>query len=169
MGKNKLDDLEKKIQKLALDIDKVEDEKLEITNQLKKALADYQNLEKNTSKRLSLLYFQSRKELAIQLIPVIDDLNMAIQSKESLQLDEKSASWSNGIVEILNNLEKSMSTIGIKKFIPQKGEVFNPSIHEAISTIPGDKENTVFDVVQPGYYIDDIVVRPSRVVVIKIK
>ena len=42
--KNKEEELEKKIRKLALTIDEVEDEKLVVENQLKKALADYHNL-----------------------------------------------------------------------------------------------------------------------------
>jgi ribosome-binding protein aMBF1 (putative translation factor) len=45
------DKLEKKIQELALTIDKVEDEKLEVENQLKRALADYHNLLKHSEKR----------------------------------------------------------------------------------------------------------------------
>jgi molecular chaperone GrpE (heat shock protein) len=78
----KIEELESKIQELALTIDRVEDEKLEILNQLKRALADYQNLESNTQKRLNLMYLQSRKSLAEKLIPIVDDLTMAVKSKE---------------------------------------------------------------------------------------
>jgi len=48
MQKNREEELEKKIQELALTVDKVEDEKLVVENQLKKALADYHNLVKNS-------------------------------------------------------------------------------------------------------------------------
>jgi len=165
----KIDELEKKIEELALSIDKVEDEKLEIINQLKRALSDYHNLEANTQKRLSLLYMQSRKSIAEKLIPVVDDLTMAIKSKEEIQFDEKSNSWANGVIGILNNLEKSMEEIGLKKYIPEKGTNFDPSVHEALSVIDGDIPNVVYDVIQPGYILDDTVIRPSRVVVTKSK
>lgn len=159
--------LEGKIQELALLIDKVEDEKLEIINQLKRALADYQNLENNTNKRLSLLYLQSRKSLAEKLIPIVDDMTIAVKLKEDLHFDEKSNSWANGVVNLLVNLEKSLEEIGLKKYVPEKGSQFDPSIHEALTVIDGEISNQIFDVIQPGYLLDDVVIRPSRVVVTK--
>ncbi len=162
-------ELEKKIQELALLIDTVEDEKLTIINQLKKALADYHNLEANTQKRLNLLYLQSRKSLVEKLIPVVDDLTMAIKSKESITFDEKSLSWANGVIGILSNLEKGLEDIGLKKFVPQKGTKFDTSVHEALSVVDGDTPGVIFDVIQPGYVLDDTVIRPSRVVVTKSK
>ena len=62
-------DFEKKIQEMECVIDKVEDEKLEIENQLKRALADYDNLVKNSEKRDELRFFQIKKNLCEQLIP----------------------------------------------------------------------------------------------------
>lgn len=165
----KIEDLEKRIEGLVIAIDKVEDEKLEIINQLKRALSDYHNLEANTQKRISLLYMQSRKSIAEQLIPVVDDLTMAIKSKELIQFDEKSNSWASGVVGILNNIEKSLGEIGLRKYIPEKGSKFDPSIHEALSIIEGDVAGVIYDVIQPGYILDDTVIRPSRVVVTKSK
>lgn len=165
----KITELESKMQKLVVAIDKAEDEKLVITNQLKKALADYHNLEANTNKRLHLLYMQSRKGLAEKLIPVVDDLTMAIKSKEEINFDEKSLAWADGVIGILKNLERSMDEIGLKKFIPQKGIKFDPSIHEALSVIEDKVSGVIYDVIQPGYILDDTVIRPSRVVVTKSK
>ncbi len=167
--KSRQDELESKIQQLALTIDKVEDEKLVIMNQLKKALSDYHNLESNSNKRVSLLYMQSRKGLAEKLIPIVDDLTMAIKSKEEISFDEKTLAWSNGVMGILNNLEKSLEEIGLKKFVPQKSTKFDPSIHEALSVIEGEIPGVIFDVIQPGYVLDNNVIRPSRVVVTKSK
>lgn len=159
--------IEEQIQKLVEAIDKVEDEKLLVTNQLKKALADYHNLEANTNKRLALLYLQSRRKLSEKLIPVLDDLTMAINSKEGLDFNEKTLAWSDGVINILQNLEKSMEEIGLKKFIPQKGTKFDPLFHEALSVVNGETPGIIFDVIQPGYILEDTVIRPSRVVVIK--
>lgn len=163
----RIEELEKKIQQLALTIDSVEDEKLEVLNQLKRALADYQNLENNTQKRLSLMYLQSRKALAEKLIPVVDDLTMAVKSKEDIDFDSKGQSWALGVVEMLNNLERSLLDIGLKKYIPEKNSKFDPTIHEALSVIEGDIPGVIYDVIQPGYFLDDTVIRPSRVVVTK--
>ena len=164
-----IEELKNSIEELALTIDKVEDEKLEIVNQLKRALADYQNLEANTQKRLTLLYMQSRKGLAEKLIPIVDDLTMAVRSKEEIKFDQQSESWANGVVEILSNLEKSLEEIGLKKYLPEKGSKFEPNIHEALSVIEGEVPGVIYDVLQPGYILDDTVIRPSRVVVTKSK
>ena len=166
---SKEEELREKIQELVFTIDKVEDEKLVVINQLKKALADYQNLEANTDKRLSLLYMQSRKGLAEKLIPIVDALTMAVKSKEDIEFDDKTSAWADGILQILNGLEKSLEEIGLKKFIPEMGTKFNPSQHEALTTVDGDIPGVIYDVILPGYILDDIVIRPSKVVVTKDK
>ena len=66
-------------------------------------------------------------------------------------------------------LEKSLEEIGLKKFIPEMGTKFNPSQHEALSTVDGDIPGVIYDVILPGYILDDIVIRPSKVVVTKDK
>lgn len=162
-------ELEAKIAQLAVAIDAVEDEKLIVTNQLKRALADYQNLEANSNKRVSLLYMQSRKSLAEKLIPIVDDLTMAIKSKEEIKFDQSSLAWANGVVGILNNIEKSLEDIGLRKFIPEKGSKFDPQLHEAITVIEDKVPGVIYEVLQPGYILDDTVIRPSRVVVTKIR
>lgn len=161
------EDSEKQIQELANLIDTLEDEKLEITNQLKRALADYQNLEKNTEKLTRLKFLQTKKNLAEDLIPVIDSLNIALKSRQELDLDEKTSSWVDGICASMENLEKVLKDMGLEKFIPEKGEKFNSDIHEAVTTVQKGKKDHIFDVIQPGYRLDNILIRPSRVVVSK--
>lgn len=160
-------ELEKEIQELANLIDTLEDEKLEITNQLKRALADYQNLEKNTEKLTRLRFLQTKKNLAEDLIPVLDSLNIALKSRQELDLDEKTNSWVDGITASIENLEKVMNEMGLEKFVPEKGEKFNSNIHEAVTTVPEGKKDHIFDVIQPGYRLDNVVIRPARVVVSK--
>jgi molecular chaperone GrpE len=161
------EDLEKQIQELANIIDTLEDEKLEITNQLKRALADYQNLEKNTEKLTRLRFLQTKKNLAEDLIPVIDSLNIALKSRQELDLDEKTSSWVDGICASIENLEKVLKEMGLEKFIPEKGEKFNSDLHEAVTTVQEGKKDHIFDVIQPGYRLDNVLIRPARVVVSK--
>ncbi|MCD4756592.1 nucleotide exchange factor GrpE [bacterium] len=160
--KNKVD-----IQQLVQTIDTLEDEKLEITNQLKRALADYQNLEKNTVKLTHLRFLQTKKGLAENIIPVVDALTIAIKTKETIQLDEKTQAWVAGIVATIENLEKVFIDIGLKKFVPEKGEQFDPNIHEALTTVSDGKKDHIYDTIQPGYTLDDVIIRPARVVVSK--
>jgi molecular chaperone GrpE len=161
------EELEIQIQELATLIDTLEDEKQEITNQLKKALADYQNLEKNTDKLIRLRYLQTRKNLAEDIIPVIDSLTMALNSKKDLKLEEKTLAWVEGISASIENLEKVLAGMGLTKFVPEKGEKFNSDIHEAVTTVSDGKQGHIFDILQPGYWLDNVVIRPARVVVSK--
>jgi len=160
-------DLELQIQKLAETIDTLEDEKLEITNQFKKALSDYRNLEKDVEKLIKLRYLQVRKNLARDIIPVVDSLTIALKSKEDLKLNEASKAWVDGISESIKNLEKVLGEMGLTKFIPEKNEKFDSDIHEAVTTVDKGKKDHIFDVLQPGYKLDDVLIRPARVVVSK--
>jgi molecular chaperone GrpE len=159
---------EKQVNEFAQTIDRLEDEKLLIENQLKRALADYQNLEKGTQKRIDILEFQSRKNLAVKFLPILDSLTMAMAAKAELkELGESEKSWIDGVAAILENLEKAFDEIGLKKYMPNKGDVFDPSLHEAITTVPDGEKDRIYDLTQPGYMLDDIVIRPARVVVSK--
>lgn len=160
-------DFELQIQDLANTIDNLEDEKLQITNQLKRALADYQNLEKNTQKLTQLRYIQIKKNLAENIIPVVDALTMAVKSSQDLKLDDKTQSWLNGVLATIDNLEKVFVDIGLNKFVPNKGDKFNPDIHEALTTVNDGKKDHVYDTIQPGYTLDGTLIRPARVVVSK--
>ena len=112
---------------------------------------------------------QSRKGLAEKIIPIVDALTMAVKSNEDIEFDDKTSEWADGILQILNGLEKSLEEIGLKKFIPEMGTKFNPSQHEALTTVDGDIPGVIYDVILPGYILDDIVIRPSKVVVTKDK
>jgi molecular chaperone GrpE len=161
------EEMEIQIQELANTIDTIEDEKLEITNQLKRALADYQNLEKNTEKLTRLRFLQTKKRLAEDLIPVIDSLSIALKGKDDLDLNEKAQAWVDGISASIENLEKVLAGMGLTKFVPEKGEKFNSEIHEAVIVVNEGEKDSVFDTLQPGYILDGVLIRPARVVVSK--
>jgi molecular chaperone GrpE len=161
------EDLKLQIQELAEAIDTLEDEKLEITNQLKRALADYQNLEKNTEKLTKLRFLQTKKSLAEDIIPVIDALNIALKSRDELDLEDKTEAWVDGICASIEELEDVLADMGLNKFLPKKGEKFDPDIHEAVTTVEEGKRGNIFDVLQPGYKLDSVLIRPARVVVSK--
>ncbi len=164
---NNTKELEKTVQELVLAIDKVEDEKLVIENQLKRALADYQNLVKNSEKRDELRFFQIKKSLCEQIIPSLDSIMLAVGSSEDVKLDESGKSWLNGILAILESISKSLEGIGLKQYIPQKGDNFDNKIHEAVAVVEEGEKGKIYDIVQPGYILSDSVIRPARVVVSK--
>jgi molecular chaperone GrpE len=160
-------ELEKRIQELALTIDKVEDEKLEIENHLKRALADYHNLLKNSEKREALRLEQIRKELFDTMIPTLDALMLASIASKDLQMDEKAKSWLEGILATIEGMKKGLEEMGFKQYIPEKGDGFDRDLHEAVATVEEGERGEIYDTIQPGYILNGSVVRPARVVVSK--
>lgn len=161
------DSFEEKFKELAISIDKVEDEKLLLQNQLKKALADYQNLSNNSERRNEIRFFQMKKNLSESVIPSLDALTLAISASKELKLEENGKQWLKGIEAIFDSLSKSFETIGLRQFLPKKGDKFDPNIHEAITTVEVGTSGEIYDLIQPGYMLDDTIIRPARVVVSK--
>jgi len=160
-------DFEKKLQELAFAIDKVEDEKLIVENQLKKALADYHNLQSSMEKRQALSIFNMKKRLSEEFLPTMDAMLLSIESEKTLTLDEKEKAWFEGVVAIFESMKKSLESIGLKIYLPKVGDIFDTSIHEAIATSKNGKPGEITAVVQPGYTLDGVVIRPSKVLVSK--
>lgn len=161
------DELEKKITDLALTIDKVEDEKLIVENQLKKALADYQNLQASVDKRQQIRFLQMKKGLCEEIIPSLDSMVLSIESEKTLALDSKEKAWFEGVVAIFESMNKALEGIGLKIYLPQVGDIFDISVHEAVATSEGGKPGTITAIVQPGYILDGIVIRHAKVLVSK--
>lgn len=160
-------DLEKKIQELALTVDKVEDEKLEVENQLKRALADYQNLVKNSEKRDQLRLKEIKESLFEVIIPSLDALMLAAVTSKDVDMDEKGKAWLEGILATIEGMLNDLEEMGFEQYIPEKGDDFDKDMHEAVATVEEGKKGKIYKTVQPGYTLDDSVVRPARVVVSK--
>jgi molecular chaperone GrpE len=67
----------------------------------------------------------------------------------------------------MGNLEKVFADMGLTQFIPEKGEKFDSNIHEAVTTVSEGEKDHIYDVLQPGYRLDNVLIRPARVVVSK--
>ncbi|MBI3984398.1 MAG: nucleotide exchange factor GrpE [Candidatus Levybacteria bacterium] len=131
-------------------IDTNEFENLE--NQLKRALADYQNLEKRIAGEKSEWIKLSNKDLLLRLLPGLDSLLLA---EKHTQDDGVKVS----IRHFLDILEQE----GVKK-IETEGKDFDPKAMEAVSTRVGE-EGKVVEELRAGYTLFDLVLRPAQVIV----
>ncbi len=161
------EELENKIQELAGIIDKVEDEKLEVENRLKKALADYINLEEQINKRAKMKVEQEKLSMAKELIGVMDDSYYALGAGKKMKMDESTSSWMKGLESSVEKLENVMKNFGIERMDVEKGKKFSSSKCEALGTTNEGKENCIYEVIQPGYTMGENIVRPARVIVSK--
>ncbi|MFC1700310.1 nucleotide exchange factor GrpE [Patescibacteria group bacterium] len=122
----------------------------EMENNWKRALADYQNLEKRVAEDKINLTFISKKIILVKLLPVLDALE---KLKENL--DDK------GVDLILKNFNDSLDNLGVKE-IKTKGKDFDLNTMEAIELTEG-KKNKVLKVHQKGYLLNDKLLRPAKV------
>lgn len=146
-------------------IDKVEDEKLLIQNQLKKALADYANLERDIDKRIEARSVQMKLQIAMTLMNVLDDISLAVSASENIKLDDEGKAWLEGVKATLSHIEKAVSEFGIIRMEVKNGDQFDSTLHEALGTINEGEKGKIHEVIQPGYMLGEIVVRPARVIV----
>lgn len=164
---HKIAELEADLQKVASEIDKVEDEKAVVTNQLKKALADYQNLENGIDNRVESRLFQMKRKVAADLIEVCDDMRFAVEASKDLSLDEKGSAWLEGLLGTFQKTEKALGELGVLPMNVRSGESFDSARHEAIAVVDLGEAGKIHEVVQEGYVLDDNVIRPAKVVVNK--
>jgi molecular chaperone GrpE len=141
------------------------DEKLLLENQLKKALADYANLERDLDKRIEVRSLQMKLQIARTLMNVLDDVSLATEAGKKLQLADDAKAWADGITATLTDIEKSVNEFGIVRMETKAGDMYDSSMHEAVGTVNEGEKGKIHEVIQPGYLLGEVVVRPARVIV----
>ena len=127
----------------------------ELENQLKRALADYQNLERRVSEERSLLSQLTSALVIEKILPVLDNLKSA-----QIHLKDE------GLALVIKQFEDVLNSEGVEE-IQAEGTQFDPNLHEAAEVVGGENDNVVVKVLANGYKINDRVIRPAKVVVSK--
>lgn len=125
--------------------------------------AEMENLRKRLSRDLERSRKRALEAVMTDLLPVRDSLERGL---EAASAEASVESLREGNELIIRMLSKVFADHGLVELDPQ-GEVFNPELHEAISLLPspGHPRDTIIDVVQKGFLLNDYLVRPARVVV----
>lgn len=129
----------------------------------KKALADYQNLQRESEQRIVDLKALLINNIVLDLLPIFDNYQTAI--KHIPEAEQKSA-WAVGLEHILKMWQSFLNEQEIE-LIPALGENFDPNIHEAIGQINDSKiaDQAVVEEKQAGYKIKDQIIRPAKVII----
>ena len=125
-----------------------------------RAAADYQNFKRRVEEERAETSRFANAALLINLLPLLDDLERALQTVDS---HLAGLTWVDGIRLILRKFQAVMDMAGVQE-IQADGQTFDPAVHEAVAQQPGD-ENKVLSVVQKGYKLGDRVIRPAMVIV----
>lgn len=127
--------------------------------------ADYSNYRKRTERQHSEALQDATVHLLRKFLPIIDDLDRAI---ENIPSEFKDAAWYEGVTLIQRNVGKFISGNDIEEIDPL-GSEFDPKFHEAIGTEETAEfsSNQVSDTLQKGYQINGRIIRPALVKVAK--
>ena len=122
-----------------------------------RALADYQNLLRQTEKEKAAFCQFALADFLHDLLPVYDHLKLSLAS---LDEQEKSSPWVIGVGHVLKQFKEILSAKGVEE-IKAVGEKFDPELMEAISGTGEIVEKEV----RPGYLLHGQVLYPAKVIV----
>ena len=125
---------------------------------LRRITAEYANYRRRTEQNAELDQQRTRAYVLSSLLSILDDLDRAEAHGD---LAEGSA-----FASIAQKLRETLEKQGLQSF-GESGEPFDPQHHEAIAQVPvpGTEASTVLDVVEKGYRLGDVELRPAKVAV----
>ena len=129
-----------------------------------RAKADSENIRKRAQIDIANAHKYATENFSTELLAVMDSLEAAL-AVENTTVDN----FKSGIELTLKQLTAVFEKFNIKVINPN-GEKFDPHLHEAMCTVDSDlAPNTVVHVMQKGYTLNDRVIRPALVTVVKAK
>ncbi|MFC1625841.1 nucleotide exchange factor GrpE [Patescibacteria group bacterium] len=125
----------------------------DLKGQLVRALADYDNLRKRTEVEKEVWIKFAAERVLIRILPVLDMLESA-----SNHLHDA------GLQLAVQELKKVLFEEDLEEIYPEKGDVFDPKVHEAVETAQGGKKEKVAQLVLVGWkFKDGPVIRHAKV------
>ena len=138
------------------------DEKIEeLTDRVKRQMAEFENFRKRTDKEKSAMYEMGAKDIIERILPVIDNFERGLAV---IPEDKKEDPIAEGMEKIYKQIQKVFEEAGVKP-IEAAGKEFDPNFHNAVMHVEDESlgENIVAEELQKGYMYRDSVVRHSMV------
>ena len=141
--------------------DKFEQQIEELTDRLKRNMAEFDNFRKRTEKEKSQMYDMGASAILEKILPVIDNFERGLAAVPE---EDKN----NGFVEGMDKIYKQMMTVltevGVTP-IEAAGQEFDPNLHNAVMHVEDEElgENVVAEELQKGYKYKENVIRHSMV------
>lgn len=126
--------------------------------------SEFENFRKRTAKEKIDLMSSAGASVIKELLTILDDMERAAESNETATDVE---SVKEGFTLVQNKLVRILQSQGLKK-MEAKGEAFDTELHEAVTKFPApsdDLKGKVIDEVEPGYFLNEKVIRFAKVVV----
>ena len=137
---------------------KLEQQIEDLTDRLKRNMAEFDNFRKRTEKEKSSMYIIGAKDIIEKILPVVDNFERGLaQAPEDDPFAE-------GMQKIYKQFTTTMEGMGVEP-IEAVGKEFNPDFHNAVMHVEDESvgENIVVEELQKGYTYKGFVVRHSMV------
>ena len=137
---------------------KLEQQIEDLTDRLKRNMAEFDNFRKRTEKEKSSMYVIGAKDIIEKILPVVDNFERGLaQAPEDDPFAE-------GMQKIYKQFTTTMESMGVEP-IEAVGKEFNPDFHNAVMHVEDESvgENIVVEELQKGYTYKGFVVRHSMV------
>ena len=132
--------------------------KKELIELLQRKQAEFENYRKQQEKRIEEIKESANKELIIQLLPLLDNFELALKNCQSNQKE-----FIKGIELIYSQLFTVLENNGIKP-MKTENQTFDPYFHEALMKIDSEKpENSILEELQKGFLLKEKVIRHAKV------
>lgn len=142
----------------------LEDQVSELKDKYLRLFAEFENYKKRTSKEKLEMISSAAKNTILSFLPVLDDFERA---KMAADAENSTETFSEGVNLVYNKFLQALKNQGLKQIEIEDGR-FDPEYHEAITEIPAPSEELkgkVIDVIEPGYFLGEKVIRYAKVVV----
>lgn len=138
--------------------DKKDQQIEELTDRLKRSMAEFDNYRKRTEKEKSSMYVIGAKEIVEKMLPIVDNFERGLA-----QAAEGDA-FADGMKMIYKQMMTTLEGLGVKA-IEAVGQEFNPDFHNAVMHVEDETvgENIIVEELQKGYTYKDFVIRYSMV------
>lgn len=137
----------------------LEDQLDEMEQTAKKVKADFENYKREQPERKQRWQERAQKNLAQDLIQVLDNLERAIMSA-----DAENTTLLTGVEMVADELYNTLAERGLQQIDPD-GDTFDPRIHTAVDTTHHERDDIIVETRRKGYMYQDDVIREAEVVV----
>ena len=141
--------------------DKKDDKIEELTDCLKRQMAEFDNYRKRTEKEKACMYVVGAREMVEKILPIVDNFERGLASVPD---EAREDPFVEGMDKVYKQLMTTLEEAGVQ-VIDSVGNEFNPELHNAVMHVEDEEagENIIVEEFQKGYLYKDFVVRHSMV------
>ena len=142
------------------DIQQIQIEYNELDDRYKRVLAEFENFKKRSKKERENLYNSVLGDIITGMLPIIDNLENAVKAECK---DEK---YKQGVELVEKQIKEFLTKHNVEE-IPAIGQIFDPSVHEAVSSVQDETKQSqeIVQEYRKGYKLGSKILRHSMVVV----